>query len=219
MGPILFNIYINDIFLYITQTDICNYADDNSLYVCDSSLQMTPSRLQNNTIQVINWFDINLLVVNANKFQFMILGNINFNDDVSMKVKHITINTADSIKLLGINIDKKLTFSDHIQIMWKKANKKINALCRIRKWITIDKARILYNAYILSCFSYCPIVWMFCNKMSNNLIDKTHKRALRVVYNCYDKSLEELLQIDGSLKIHQRNLRTLMIEVFKSINK
>ena len=78
---------------------------------------MTPSRLQNNTIQVINWFDINLLVVNANKFQFMILGNINFNDDVSMKVKHITINTADSIKLLGINIDKKLTFSDHIQIM------------------------------------------------------------------------------------------------------
>ena len=60
---------------------------------------------------------------------------------------------------------------------------------------------------------------MFCNKMSNNLIDKTHKRALRVVYNCYDKSLEELLQIDGSLKIHQRNLRTLMIEVFKSINK
>ena len=103
--------------------------------------------------------------------------------------------------------------------MCKKGNNKINALCRIRKWITIEKARILNNAYILSLFFYCPIVWMFYSKTSNNLIDKTHKRALRVVYNSYDKSLEELLQIDGGVTIHQRNLRTLLIEVYKSINK
>ena len=60
---------------------------------------------------------------------------------------------------------------------------------------------------------------MFCIKTSNNLIDKAHKRALRVVYNSYDKSLEEILQIDGGVTIHQRNLRTLMIEVYNSINK
>ena len=41
LGPILFNIFINDIFLYIIETYICNYADDNSLYACDVSLQMT----------------------------------------------------------------------------------------------------------------------------------------------------------------------------------
>ena len=104
--------------------------------------------------------------------------------------------------------------------MCKKVNNKINALCRIPgKWITIEKAGILNNAYILSLFYYCPIVWMFCSKTSNNLIDKTHKRALHVVYSSYDKSLEELLQIDGSVTIHQRNLRTVMIEVYKSINK
>ena len=73
-------------------------------------------------------------------------------------------------------------------------------------------ARILNNGY------YCPIVWMFCSKTSNNLIDKTHKRALRVVYKSYDKSLEGLLQIDGSVTIHQRNLRTLMKEVYESKN-
>ena len=191
LGSILFNIFINDIFLYITERDICNYVDDNSLYACDSSLQMTLVRLQNDLIQVMHWFDINSLVVNK------VLGNIKSNE-VSMKVKDITINTTDSINLLGIN-DKKLTFIDHIMIMCKKANNKINSLCRIGKCITIEKARILNNAYILSLFYYCPIVWVFCSKTSNNLIDKTHKRALRVVYNSYDKSLEELLQIDGSV--------------------
>ena len=99
-----------------------------------------------------------------------------------MKVKDITINTTDSINLLGINIDKKLTFVDHIRIMCKKVNNKINALCRILKWIAIEKTCILNNAYILSLFYYCPIVWMFCSKTSNNLIDKIHKKALRVLY-------------------------------------
>ena len=76
-----------------------------------------------------------------------------------MKVKDITINTTDSINLLGINIDKKLTFIDHIR-MCKKANNKINALCRIRKWITIEKARNVNNAYILSMV-YCMYVLMY----------------------------------------------------------
>ena len=86
LGPIIFNIFINDIFLYITETDICNYADDNSLYACDSSLEMTLVRLQNDLIQVMNWFDINSLVVNEKKSQLMVLGNIKSNE-VSMKVK------------------------------------------------------------------------------------------------------------------------------------
>ena len=91
MRPILFNIFINDIFLYITETDICNYADDNSLYARDSPL-MTLVRLQNDLMQAMHWFDINFLVVKENKFQLMVLGNIKSNE-VSMKVKDITINT------------------------------------------------------------------------------------------------------------------------------
>ena len=68
-------------------------------YVCDSSLHMTLNRLQKDLIQV-----------NAKQFQLMILGNIKFIDEVLLKGKDVTINTTDSINLLGINIDKKLTF-------------------------------------------------------------------------------------------------------------
>ena len=56
---------------------------------------------------------------------------------------------------------------------------------------------------------------MFCSKKCNYIIDKPHKRALRAVYENWDASLEELLDVDGSVKIHTRNLRALMIEVFK----
>ena len=60
---------------------------------------------------------------------------------------------------------------------------------------------------------------MFCSKKCNNSINKAHKRALREANQNWDASLEELPDVDGSMKIHTRNLRALMTEVFKSLNK
>ena len=60
---------------------------------------------------------------------------------------------------------------------------------------------------------------MFCNKTSNNLINKAHRRCLKCVYNKKGISLENLLQIDDSVSIHIKNLRILMTEVFKSLNQ
>jgi len=93
-----------------------------------------------------------------------------------------------------------------------------NALLRIRKYLDYTNARSLCTAYILSHFKYCPTLWMFSSRTSNLLINKTHKRALRVVHNNFHLSLEELLTRENSVHIHIQNLRILMIEVFKSLN-
>ena len=117
---------------------------------------------------------------------------------------------SKSVKLLGVEIDNKLNFLPHIETMCKKANKKINALFRIRNFISCDKARLLSSAYILSVFAHCPLIWMFCGIKGNNLINKTHKRALKAVYQNYDLSLLDLLSIDNEVTIHVKNLRFLM---------
>ena len=74
------------------------------------------------------------------------------------------------------------------------------------------------RSYILSVFAYCPLIWMFCGIKGNNLINKTHKRALKAVYQNYDLSLLDLLSIDNEVTIHVKNLRFLMAEVYKSLN-
>ena len=71
------------------------------------------------------------------------------------------------------------------------------------------------NAYFLSQFGYCPIVWMNHRRKLNNRINGVHERALRLVYGEYRSSFEELLEKDNSVTIHQRNLQTLALEVFK----
>ena len=104
---------------------------------------------------------------------------------------------------------------DHISILCGRANLKLHALRRIRKYLTTVKAKLLYNAFINSQFNYASIIWMFCHKQDYLKIAKIQYKALKIVYNS-NESYEELL-ILNKVSIHQKQLRILATEVFKSL--
>ena len=81
-----------------------------------------------------------------------------------------------------------------------------------------SKAKLLCNSYILSPFNYCPIIWMFSNKEGNSLINSTHRRALRAMINDFSLNYQQMLDITGQITIHDKNLRYLAIEVYKSLH-
>ena len=117
-----------------------------------------------------------------------------------------------------VTIDKKLKFISHLKNICKKAGAKVTALARLTRLIpSLEKKRLLMNAFITSQFSYCPLVWMFCSRTLNDKINHIHKRALRLVYSDYTSSFDELLKNDNAVTIHQRNIQLLAIEMFKVI--
>ena len=80
-----------------------------------------------------------------------------------------------------------------------------------------EKKRLLFNTVMKSHFNYCPLIWIFSSRTSNNLINRIHKRSLRTVYND-TSSLFQLLQRNRSVSIHHKNIQTLTTEVFKVVN-
>ena len=74
LGPLLFNAFINDIFMFIEKTEICNFADDNTIYDCGEDLSNILVNLKHDPKILLKWFRINSLQANPGKFQFMILG-------------------------------------------------------------------------------------------------------------------------------------------------
>ena len=78
------------------------------------------------------------------------------------------------------------------------------------------KRRILLNTFIESQFSYCPLIWMFHSRKLNHKINHIHERALRLVYNDYTSTFENLLLMDGSVSIHHRNIQKVATEMFKA---
>ena len=164
----------------------------------------------------MDWFKINSLRANPGKFQFMALG-ANKNDCFNLNVAGKVIPSSSEVKLLGITIDYDLKFKKHINELCRKASYKLHALQRIRRYLSVDKAKLLANAFIDSQFNYASLIWMFVGKTLINKICKIHHRTLQVVYDDFNKSYDELLELNNDLSIHQRHLRYLAIEVFKSI--
>ena len=216
LGPLLFNIFINDFFAFITSCEVCNYADDNTLYSCSSTFENVVSDLESGLIKALRWLDLNQLVANPEKFQVMFLG-VNAKK-LSLRVKDKIIISKDYVKLLGITIDDHLKFDKHINDICKKANFKVNCLYRIRKYVDEKQASTLCNAFVLSNFYYCPLIWMFCNKGLGKKIDSVHKRALRAVTGTFEKSFDEMLLSQNAITIHQRNLRVLATEIYKCLS-
>ena len=99
--------------------------------------------------------------------------------------------------------------------MCKKASRKIHALARVRPYMNIAKKRILMNAFFKSQFSYCPLVWMCHSRANNSKINWLYERCLTIIYSDKQSSFEELLEKDGSVSIHQRNLQVLATEMDK----
>ena len=109
-------------------------------------------------------------------------------------------------------IEKNLTFKNHIDNLVRKTQYKLHALRRIRKFLTIEKAKILGNTFIDSQFNYAPLIWMFCRKTLYSKIQKIHHRTLKVVYGIGD-SYKNLLLRSNSMSIHQRHLQFLVTDI------
>ena len=84
--------------------------------------------------------------------------------------------------------------------------------------MSFEKRKILLKAFAESQFAYCPLTWMFHGRRANSKINHIHERALRIVYKNNVLSFEELLEFDKSFKIHQRNIQSLAIKLFKIKN-
>ena len=123
--------------------------------------------------------DFRALKVWFSKCHFMTFGNgsnlCNFSCD------DIIIKNSLSEKILGLTKDNNLHLSDHISSICKTANQKLSALFRISANMNSDKCILLINSFIKSHFSYCPLIWMFCNRKSMKKINKMQERYLSLM--------------------------------------
>ena len=128
LGPLLFNIFINDFMFIKHNAKIYNYADDNTLSYASHSINGIKSRLEEDCVNSMEWFKNNNMKANADKFQVMFLNRKNICQDTTLKIGNDHIRATESINILGIEVDNKLNFKFHINTICSQAGKQINAL-------------------------------------------------------------------------------------------
>ena len=216
LEPLLFNIFLNDLFLFISNSSLSNYADDNTLYTFGDNLKKIKDNLRNSFDTVHQWFYENYMVLNAGKCHFMCLGNNT--ESETFLFHNILMENSKEQKILGVIIDNKLNFKSHISELCKKVSQKIAALSRLSSYLQNSEKKLIFSSIIKSQFSYCPLVWMFCSRTLNNMINKLRKRSLRIILNDYSSGFNILLE-NNDICNHHRNIQALLIEVFKIKNE
>ena len=154
--------------------------------------------------------------LNPTKCHYTCLGKTKENDTCNFG--NISLKNSDKEVILGLTIDNKLSFDNHVKKICRKASQKTCALSRILNYLESNQKKILFKGMIRSQFSYCPLIWMFFSRKPNNLINKVHERSLRIVSSDNHGSFKSLLSKCKEIIIHQRYLQVLMTETYKIIN-
>ena len=157
LGPLLFNIFINDLYRWVSKTDLLNFTDDNTISAAENTMKKLISTLEQNSQAAIDWLKINEMIVNPDKFQAIVVKkNCRMKDCYALNINNQTINSENCVKLLGIEIDNALSFDKHISNLCKKASNQVNAIEGIQKYMGFKEKKVLLNSFVLSNFNYSP---------------------------------------------------------------
>ena len=157
----------------MNDTEVCNYADDTTLYVGDKNLRTVLSKSEKDTLLLSEWFSDNFMKLNEEKSHLLIFGAKN--DGMTLNIGASQISESESEKLLGVTLDSKLDFNVHVNQVCMKASQKLYALARVPNYMDTEKVKLIMRSFIMSHFSYCPLIWMFHDRAANSRIDKIHE--------------------------------------------
>ena len=199
LGPLLFNIYVNDLQNSTKYFKFIMYADDTTLYSRNFPANDTINREFH---KVFNWFCVNKLSLNIDKTKFMIFHNRNKN--ITQLIPEISINDhtisrVTKFNFLGIVIDENLNWNSHLDKICFKISRAIGTLHRLKCTLPSHILKILYNSLILPHCTYGILSW----GSNVDKVLKLQKKAVRIITkSAYNSHSDPLFKTLGLLKIH-----------------
>ena len=215
LGPLICNIFMNDVFSCVKDGILFNYADDNTVVVQSKTKAGVLNKIATSSDHLITWCKDNQMEANASKFQVMIANELHPTD---IAIQDISICSEPHVKLLGVYLDNKLNFTQHVYHITKSACRQLNCLKRIAHMLDQRTKLILYKSFVLSNFNYCPAVWHACGAVNTRKLEKVQLRALRFVFSDYTSDYSTLLNTANLPTLEISRLRSLAIEVYKATN-
>ena len=201
LGPLLFLLFINDLPLH---TDVFTdlYADDTTLYEMNSSRTEIETRLQGALSDVAQWCRLNGMVINMDKTKTMIVTTkqkrARIDDSLHITLFDKPLSLVSSEKVLGVQVDNNLSWTDHVSKVSKKMSTNIWLLSKIKRYLSVEHRVLFYKSYVQPHLDYGNIVWGNAAKTNLLQLERLQRRACRVILNY---NVDDVYQSMNNLKI------------------
>ena len=129
-------------------------------------------------------------------------------DSYPLNINDLTINSENSVKLLAIEIDQKLSFEQRNFTHCNNVSNQLNVIERIQKFMRFKEKDVFLNSFVYPSFNYCPpLVWYFCSSKSLYKIEKIQDRTLRLLHNDFTSDYTDFLKNSGKATMEIKRLR------------
>jgi len=225
LGPLFFTAYISPVARLIASFNLNHhtYADDTTLFL-NFDEKCTPVKILNDcTSALANWFMFNGLLLNPSKSQVMWVGSRSQlaaakKFEPHLKIASTTIESSETIKIVGVTFDRNLSFNDHISEVCKSSNFHLKALAHIRKSIDTSTATVIACSIVGSRIDYCNAVLSGVSANNIQRLQKVQNRAAKIVLNARGRtSTEPLLRKLHWLPVAKRIDFKIALTTFKTL--
>ena len=120
LGPLLFNIFLCDLFFIMNEIDFASYANDNTPYRTANTIDEVVQSLEHDSMMLFEWFSDNQMKANICQRHLI----VNQKREVTIRIGDTQIQNSEYEKLLGIKFDAKLNFNEHLNDIISKASRK-----------------------------------------------------------------------------------------------
>lgn len=216
LGPLLFIIYINDL------PDVSNilwpviYADDTNVIHFGQDLKSVVDTVNEELDKINIWLKSNKLVLNLKKSHYVVFHRARFkiSDDFKVKLQGYNLERKSSSKFLGITIDQKLNWAEHLSILSKQISRNIGILYKCRCFVSKHTLRSLYFSFIESHLAYCIEIWGNVDLKYISSLIKLQKKVVRIItfspYLAHTASLFKELNILPLKKLYLYRIGIVM---------
>ena len=182
LGPLLFLIYINDIYSSIKFCKIHHFADDTNLLNFSNSIKQLNKETNRDLKNLMHWLNANKIVLNISKTELVLFKPLRkkLDSDLKLVLNGKKLYPSSSVKYLGIRIDSNLNWKDHSNLIAIKLNKANSILSKLRYYVNSQTLKSIYYSLFESYFNYAMIVWAQ-NINSSNRLFLLQKKAIRII--------------------------------------
>jgi exonuclease III len=218
LGPLLFLIYVNDMVNCSALLKFILFADDTNIFYSTKNHGFTENIINDELNKLSIWFRVNKLSLNIKKTNFIVFGKLPQNS-LELKIENERIERVKTAKFLGVVIDEKLKWREHITVVANKVSKSLGVLNRIKHIVPLSILPMIYSTLILPYYQYCNIIWASTCPSYLQKLFLLQKRAMRIISAAsYRAHTSELFRKHKQLKVFDLNKMQTAIFMFKYRN-
>ena len=182
LGPLLFLIYINDPCSVCKHTFPILFADDTNLFSSGKEIKTLETNINNELSHISIWLKVNKLSLNIKKTHYMIFRKRKKDSlNVKLSIDGELSNEVDKTKFLGVLIDNKLTWKQHIAYVSDKIACGIGMIIKARQYLDKQGLISLYNSFIYPYLTYCNHIWGSTYKTSLKRLTTLQNKAVKII--------------------------------------